>query len=53
MTTSNIIELVILIVSLMAAFVIIKNSNQQVADLDGLGVIVKRKDCKGKVIANI
>lgn len=53
MTASNMMELLILCFSLIAAFLIVKNSNQKVADLDGLGVIVKKNECKGKIIAHI
>lgn len=51
MTRSNWIELAVLIVSLVAVFFIIRNSNRKVEDLDGLGEITEKND-KGKVVAH-
>lgn len=51
MTRSNWIELAVLIVSLITVFFIVRSSNCNVEDLDGLGEITEKND-KGKVVAH-
>jgi hypothetical protein len=51
MTVSNIIELIVLILSIPVSFYMTKKSNRQLDDLDGLGDVVKKKDEKGIVVA--
>lgn len=48
---SNWIELAVLIISLIAVFFIVRNSNRKVENLDGLGEITEKKH-KGKVVAH-
>ncbi|MGL5437020.1 MAG: hypothetical protein ACRDBO_16860 [Lachnospiraceae bacterium] len=52
MTISNLIEIVVLMSSILAVARIVKHSNQAVEDLDGIGVVMKKLDEKGIIIAH-
>lgn len=53
MTVSNVILMIILGCSIPVAVFIVKRSNRQVEDLDGLGEIVKEEGKKGVVVAQL
>lgn len=52
MTWSNWVELIVLIISLIAVFFIVRISNQKVEDLDGVGEVTEKGDVKGNVVAH-
>lgn len=52
MTTKNIVELIVLLFSIPAVAALVKTSNGKVADLDGLGEVMKKDQKKGAVIAH-
>lgn len=52
MTTSNLIELALLIVSSLIVARITKTSDRKVESLDGLGNVVQKKEEKGITVAH-
>jgi hypothetical protein len=49
LTRGNLIEAAALLASVLLGAVLVRRSNRKVADLDGLGSLVKKKKGKGKV----